>query len=106
MVLGIPKKTLIVVGVLAGVVVIYALGSDQSSSGAEGAGTAGCRVVVTADILNVRAEPRIGAEIVGKYQHNAESDASTVVQNGFRRLDENRWAAEEFLRPVDGANCG
>lgn len=105
MVLGIPKKTLIMLGLLVGVVVIFALGSDQQSSGAEG-GSSECRVTVTADILNVRAGPGLDAEIVGKYRQDAEAEASTKVQNGFRQLSENRWAADEFLEPVDGANCG
>ncbi|PXY38183.1 hypothetical protein BA062_05605 [Prauserella flavalba] len=93
-------------GLLVGVVVIFALGSDQQSSGAEGGSSSECRVTVTADILNVRAAPGLDAEIVGKYRQNAEADASTTVQNGFRQLAENRWAADEFLEPVDGADCG
>ncbi|PXY32291.1 hypothetical protein BAY60_08425 [Prauserella muralis] len=105
MVLGIPKNTLVILAVLVGVVVIYALGSDQQSSQAQGGAPDGCRVVVRADILNVRAGPGTHTEIVGKYRQNAEADATGVVRNGFRKLAENRWAAERFLRPVDGATC-
>ncbi|MFC4004478.1 SH3 domain-containing protein [Prauserella oleivorans] len=106
MVLGIPKRTLIILAVLVGVVVIYAIGSDQRSSGAEGSASGGCTVTVTADILNVRSAPSLQGEIVGKLEQDAETEATKVVQNGFRRIDENRWAADEFLEPVDGASCG
>ncbi|PRX43304.1 hypothetical protein B0I33_11637 [Prauserella shujinwangii] len=105
MLLGIPKKTLIIVAVLAGVVLIYALGSGERPSEAE-SGSAGCRVAVTADVLNVRSGPGLGHGIVGKFQQNAETDAEPLVRNGFRKLAEGRWAADEFLDPVDGARCG
>ncbi|WP_199435152.1 SH3 domain-containing protein [Qaidamihabitans albus] len=104
MVLGIPKKTLMLVAILAGIVVLYVMGSDRQASEAEsGSGPAGCRVAVTADVLNVRAAPGMDAEIVGKYKQDAETDADAVVRNGFRRLAENRWAADEFLKPVGGS---
>jgi hypothetical protein len=108
MVLGIPKRLLIIVGVLAGVLFIYLSGSDKrSSEGAEsGEGSGRCRVTVTADVLNVRAGPSTSTEVVGKYLQDAEVDALPEVRDGFRRLAENRWVAEEFLRPVDGAACG
>ncbi|SFQ23542.1 hypothetical protein SAMN05421810_105291 [Amycolatopsis arida] len=110
--LGIPKRVIIVVALVAAVVLIYAMGADRrSSEGAEGGGAnpggpSGCRVAVTADILNVRAEPHLGAEIVGKYKQHAQADAEPVVENGFRKLAENRWAADEYLRPLDGTRCG
>lgn len=103
--LGIPKRTLIIVAVLAGVAYVYALGSDQRSSNAETGAPPACRVTVTADILNVRAGPGMDAEIVGKLKQNTETDAQPLVRNGFRELAEGRWAADEFLEPVDGARC-
>ncbi|MBK1789310.1 SH3 domain-containing protein [Prauserella cavernicola] len=106
MVLGIPKKTIILVALLVGVVVVFAIGSDQESSGAEGGDSDACLVTVTADVLNVRAEPGTHSEIVGKYKHDSEAEATTVVRNGFRQLGENRWAHDDFLQPVDGAKCG
>lgn len=111
MVLGIPKRTLVILAVLVGVVVIYALGSDRQSSGEEGAeGTEGqgssvCRVSVDADVLNVRSGPGTGSAVVGKLRQDAESDATTVVENGFRKLAEGRWASDDFLQPADGADC-
>ncbi|WP_246009698.1 hypothetical protein [Actinokineospora cianjurensis] len=63
-------------------------------------------MAVTADVLNVRAAPEAAAAVVGKFKTGAETDAEKVVQNGFRKLGENRWAATEFLKPLDGRDCG
>ena len=105
MILGIPKRILLIIAVVGGVAVIYFLGAgNQASEGADG--PTGCKMSVTADVLNVRAEPADSAEIVGKYKQNAEADAHPVVQNGFRKLGDNRWAAAEFLTPLQGARCG
>lgn len=106
MFLGIPKRALIIVAVLAGIGLIYLMGTTrQASEGATGGGSAGCRVTVTADVLNVRAAPDAGSEIVGKFNQNAETDAQIEVQNGFRKLADNKWAKTEFLQPVSGTNC-
>ncbi|MDQ0377422.1 SH3 domain-containing protein [Amycolatopsis thermophila] len=105
MFLGIPKRALIIVAILAGVGLIYVMGNDQQASGGSGGGPGGCRVTVTADVLNVRAAPDAGAEIVGKFNQNAETDAQIEVQNGFRKIAENKWASAEYLKPVSGANC-
>nr|WP_198285986.1 SH3 domain-containing protein [Saccharomonospora marina] len=105
--LGIPKKTLVIFAVLIGVVLIYAMGSDQRPSEAQsGSDGEDCRVKVTADILNVRAGPGMAAEIVGKLRQEAETEAQPVVRNGFRKIDDSRWAADAFLEPVSGASCG
>ncbi|AXB46946.1 SH3 domain-containing protein [Amycolatopsis albispora] len=107
MVLGIPKKVLIAIAVVVGIGIIYVMGADKRASEASGgSGPTGCRMSVTADILNVRSAPAENAEIVGKFKQDAETDAHPVVQNGFRKIDENRWAAAEFLKPLAGANCG
>ncbi|WP_020668265.1 SH3 domain-containing protein [Amycolatopsis nigrescens] len=105
--LGIPKRVLIIIAVLGGVLIVYAMGSDQQpSEGATGGSPTGCRVTVSADVLNVRSEPNANAGIVGKFQQNAETDAQPEVQNGFRKLAEGKWAASEFLKPTSGSNCG
>lgn len=106
MILGIPKRLLIIVGVVAGVLIVYLSGADKRSSEGVESGAGACRMTVTADVLNVRAGPSTTTEVVGKYLRDAETDALSEVRDGFRKLAENRWAAEEFLRPVDGANCG
>ncbi|NIH82566.1 SH3 domain-containing protein [Amycolatopsis viridis] len=106
MFLGIPKRALIIVAILAGVGLIYVMGTDKRpSEGATGGGSSGCRVTVTADVLNVRAAPDPRAEIVGKFNQNAETAAQVEVQNGFRKIADNKWAKTEYLKPVNGATC-
>jgi hypothetical protein len=103
-ILGIPKRAVIIAAVLAGIGLIYVMGADRRA--ASQSGTTGCRVTVTADVLNVRAAPESNAPVVGKFNRDAETGAETQVQNGFRKLADNKWASSEFLKPVDGANCG
>lgn len=105
MVLGIPKRTLIIIAVLVGVVLIYALGADKRTSSGATPGSTGCVMTVTADLLNVRSAPDPNAAIVGKFKRDAQTGAELEAQNGFRKLGDNRWAAAEFLKPAQG-NCG
>jgi hypothetical protein len=107
-VLGLPKRTLVVGAVLAGVAVLYVMGKDKNSdpAAAPAASSAQCRVAVTADILNVRSTPDVNAKIVAKYQRNAEVDADKVVQNGYRKLAEGRWVFNEYVKPLQGRDCG
>lgn len=106
MILGVPKRTLIIFAVLLGIVLIYLLGAGKDKSQGATGGSAGCKVTVTADMLNVRAAPDPNAQIVGMVNQNAQTAAEPVVQNGFRKLAENKWAKKEFLKPVEGTNCG
>lgn len=104
MVLGIPKKIVIVVALVVGVLLIYLVGSGKHESQAQGSSPAPCQVVVTADILNVRAEPDLAATVVGQFERDTQTGAGTEVRNGYRKLADGRWAAERYLRPVGG--CG
>ncbi|WP_245614126.1 SH3 domain-containing protein [Actinokineospora inagensis] len=104
-----PKGTLLIGGGLVAVAIIYSMGVDppngQSATTPAG-NVSNCRMTVTADVLNVRAAPDAKAGIVGKYKNGAEADADKVVQNGFRKLGDNRWASNEFLKPLAGRDCG
>jgi len=101
-----PKRTVIIFAVLVGIGLIYLLGSNKGDSQGITGGSTGCKMTVTADVLNVRSAPDPNAQVVDKYNKNAQTPAEPVVQNGFRKLADNRWAKTEFLKPVDGANCG
>jgi hypothetical protein len=101
--LGIPKKTAIIVAVLAAVVVMYVVNAGKQSAGAS---PTGCKVAVTADVLNARSAPVASAGVVGKYLKDAQVDALPVVQNGFRQLGPGKWASSEFLQPLAGSKCG
>ena len=111
--LGIPKRTLIVIAVLVGVVVLYVIGSDRQTKdtntaapAAPAASASQCRIAVTADVLKVRAAPDVKSQQVGSYKQNAEVDADKVVQNGFRKLSEGRWVSNDFVKPLQGRDCG
>nr|WP_246381399.1 SH3 domain-containing protein [Prauserella isguenensis] len=76
------------------------------SSEAEGSnGEGGCSMTVDADVLNVRSGPSTGDEVVGTLEQGAETDATTDVRDGFRKLADGEWASDDFLEPVDGASC-
>lgn len=106
LILGIPKRTVIVVAVIAGVLLIYAYGSNErSSEGSPGSSGTGCQVSVTVDILNVREAPSRNAEIVGKLKQDAKLNAQPETQGGFRKLSEGKWASADFLTPREQAGC-
>lgn len=106
MVLGLPKKVVVIAVVLIGIGIIYVMGVNKRASEGATGGSTGCKVTVTADVLNVRNAPDPNAGIVGKFNQNAETGAEVDVQNGFRKLADNKWAKTDFLRPVAGTNCG
>ncbi|MBA2310553.1 MAG: SH3 domain-containing protein [Pseudonocardiales bacterium] len=66
----------------------------------------GCRVEVIGDTLNVRTEPSVAAPVAETLRRGDLRPAQKVTLNGFRKLADNRWASEQFLRTVPGANCG
>ncbi|OLT47711.1 hypothetical protein BJF85_15095 [Saccharomonospora sp. CUA-673] len=99
---------MIILAALIAVIVLYAVTGGELSSEAEGSGGEGsgeCSMVVEADSLNVRSGPSTGDPIVDSLAEGAETDATDEVQVGFRKLDEGRWASDDFLEPADGASC-
>jgi hypothetical protein len=103
-----PKRTLVIGGALAAVLVLYVLGSEQKrdQNTEPAAGSTQCRVTVTADGLRVREAPSLEARIVGRFALGNETDADRVVQNGFRKISDNRWVSAEFVKPLAGRDCG
>jgi hypothetical protein len=109
-VFGLSRRAMILIG---GGAVVLALAfsnnkqpQDAAAADAATADPTQCRVTVTADVLNVRAAPALDAPIVGKFLKNAETNADKVVENGFRKIANDRWAASEFLTPKEGHDCG
>jgi len=105
------KRILILLAVAAGVLVLYVLGSEKRQ--AEGkdaepaAETSQCRVEVTGDGLNVRSAPAIDPNnVVDRLGVGEEVDAAKTVQNGFRQLADGRWVSADFVKPLDGRDCG
>ncbi|MQA12355.1 MAG: SH3 domain-containing protein [Pseudonocardiaceae bacterium] len=100
-----PKRALVVLGLLVGVAVLTGLGSDRSGQGEQASGSQ-CKVSVDADVLNVRSGPELNADIVDKLRQNEQVDAKAEVRGGFRKLGAGRWASDEYLQPSFGTNCG
>jgi hypothetical protein len=109
-VLGLPKRTFVVIAVLVAVIALYVMGNDQqakdTSAAAPAASSSACRVTVTADVLKVRSGPDVKSGEVGRFKQNAQVDAEKVVQNGFRKLSEGRWVSNQYVKPVEGRDCG
>jgi hypothetical protein len=102
------KRTVIAAVLLAGVGILYVQGSEErgQQQGPASSETATCRVASTGDGVRVRNAPvKDPANVVDELASGEESDASTEIQNGFRKLSEGRWVAEEFIKPLDGRKC-
>jgi hypothetical protein len=66
----------------------------------------GCQLRVSAAELRVRASPSTDSEQVEILSEGAVVDGTTVVRDGFRELEGDRWAADQFLTPLPNTNCG
>jgi hypothetical protein len=53
----------------------------------------------------VRTGPSQEAALVETLARGARVDGTRVVTDGFRELEEGRWAADQFLTPLPGTNC-
>ena len=104
------KRTLIALVLLAAVGLLYVQGSDQrkeqSNDTPASSETAACRVESLADGLRVRSAPAIDPDnVVDELASGEEVNASTEVKNGFRKLGEDRWVSDEFVKPLEGTSC-
>ena len=98
--------------VVAGVVLTVLALIDQGGVGAitpsgDADGSTGCVVLVQVanDELNLRDAPSVDANQVGQLANGSRVDATTEVQGDFRRLEDGRWAATQFLVPEPGSTC-
>lgn len=109
MVLGMPKRAFFILVALIAVVVLYAVSGGELSSEAEGSGgesgSGDCTMTVDADALNVRSGPSTGDDVVDSLPQDTETEATGEVQDGFRKLEDGRWASDDFLQPAEGASC-
>lgn len=74
-------------------------------AGATADGSTGCQLQVTAAELRVRSGPSINTDPLETLTQGAVVDGTTEITDGFRRLEGDRWAANEFLVPVAGTAC-
>jgi hypothetical protein len=80
-------------------------GSATSTSAPIADGSTGCQLRVSAAELRVRSGPSTDSPQVEILSEGAVVDGTRVVTDGFRELEGNRWAADQFLTPVAGTNC-
>jgi hypothetical protein len=102
------KRTVIAIALLAGVGVLYVQGKDEqhTQEGPASSETVACRVASTDDGVRVRSAPVLDpANVVDELARGEESDASKVIQNGFRQLGAGRWVSVDFIRPLDAKKC-
>jgi hypothetical protein len=103
------KRTVITIALLAGVGLLYVQGNKERQEGQQGPAsneTSTCRVASTEDGVRIRSTPVLDpANVVDELAKGEESDASTEIQNGFRKLSEGRWVSVNFTRPLDGRKC-
>lgn len=106
------KRTLVALVLLGGIGLLYVQGSDQRrEQGRDGGApasseTSACRVESTEDGVRVRSAPAIDpANVVDELAAGEESNASTEVQNNFRKLSEGRWVSVDYIRPLAGTTC-
>lgn len=105
MIFGMSKRVVMIVVVVVGIGLIYVLGTNKQKADASAPSPTGCKVVVTADVLNAREAPG-SPKVVGKYLKDAQIDAQPGVQAGFRKIADDKWVSAEFVKPMDGSNCG
>lgn len=103
MILGFPKRTVMIAAVLAGLAFFFVFGGDKWISQGFAAGP--CQFTVSADALNVRGAPHAKAPVVGKVKDGETVNAYPVVKNGFRMLAETRWVADRYLDQRKGSAC-
>ncbi len=87
-------------------IAVFASRGGFETVGAGLSDPSGCRVEVVGDAVNVRTEPSVNAPVVETLQRGDLRPAQKITENGFRKLDDGRWASEQFLTTVPGADCG
>ena len=80
-------------------------GVGQVGAVAAADGSTGCVVEISTEELNVRASPSQNAELLGAMRQGDRVDATTIVTDGFRQLEDGRWASNQYLTPLPGTNC-
>ena len=78
-------------------------GTSSVTSTADG--STGCQLQVTAPEVRVRSGPSIATDQLETLTQGAIVDGTTEVTDGFRKLEGNRWVANEYLVPVAGTSC-
>ncbi|MEJ3656113.1 hypothetical protein WEH80_24415 [Actinomycetes bacterium KLBMP 9759] len=89
--------------VLALLAVIDRGGLDEPRSAADG--STGCQLEVAVPELNIRSAPANNAPVVDTLRTGEKIDGSRTITDGFRELENGRWAWNAYLTPLPGTNC-
>jgi hypothetical protein len=94
-------------GILLTVLALVDAPGDDGAAGVSTSadGSTSCQMQVTAAELRVRSGPSINTAPLETLRQGQVVDATTEVTDGFRRLEGDRWAANEYLVPVAGRTC-
>ena len=95
----------LVAGSLLTVLALFDRGGTGSLLPNQPDGSTGCMLEVTADELYVRAGPSENAERIDSLRRGDRVDGTAVVTDGFRQLEGDRWASDQYLTPVVGTVC-
>ena len=94
-------------GIVLTILAMLDMPADNTTSAIRTAdGSTGCQLRVSAAELRVRSSPSTDADQVEVLSEGAVVDGTTTVSGGFRELEGDRWAADQFLTPMPGTNCG
>jgi hypothetical protein len=94
---------LILGALLACVAIVDRGGLSEQPTNADG--STGCQLEVAADQLNLRSAPNPDSALLQTLVRGDRVDGTRIVTNGFRELEGNRWAADQFLTPLPDTNC-
>jgi hypothetical protein len=92
-------------GILLAVLALLDAPGADTGTARTADGSTGCQLQVTAVELRVRSGPSIDTDPLDTLTQGAVVDGTTEVTDGFRRLEGDRWAADEFLVPLAGTSC-
>jgi hypothetical protein len=96
----------LITGIVLTVLALIDVPSDGAAGPAHPAdGSTGCQLRVTVAELRVRSGPSTDSDQVGILSEGVVVDGTRVVQNGFRQLEGNRWAADQYLSPLPNTTC-
>jgi predicted carbohydrate-binding protein with CBM5 and CBM33 domain len=98
----VSRRKLVVIGLLVLVVVVFILQGGRHAGGGNSANTQ-CQVQIGVAGLNVRSAPDPTATVIEQLADGTITAATSTVQNGYRQLAANRWADNQWIRPVAGA---
>ncbi len=97
-------RFIVAAAVVLGVIVLSTGQQDGQGSGTGGSGP--CMMTVTAESLNVRSGPDSREPVVATLAEGAVVSANLTTRNGYRELGPDSWAAQLYLRPEPGSDCG